>query len=388
MVGAIGDTKAAIAAAKKRMLDRYPFFGSLAASVDYVGTSRVRTMGSNGRTIYYNPASVAGLTEEELTFLLTHEICHIAFDHVRRGQGKDRVVWREATDAVINQLLKRDGMKIIRGGIDYPEAIDYDADAYYDLLMAQKLDIELSEGMLEGTETMSDEETELEEGDQIIPADEVRDDDHSLWDEEELEEIEIVTPRQGKKAGTAIGRDERPISDIGRGKPILDWRLILRDTINYGVDWSLIHAEIEDGIVRPVLETWPMPETEIVLDTSSSVDDNLLRNFLRECKNILQLSRLRAGCFDTMFYGFQEIRTEEDIDNMVFMGGGGTDFDVATSAFSLRCDNKIIFTDGCAPMPKEPIDAVWLVYGDEQIDPGLGKVIYITEEQMRKLRLT
>ena len=379
--------KKGMEAAKKSMLARYPFFGSLAASVEYVETTRVRTMGSNGRTIYYNPAYVEGLTEEERTFLLTHEICHIAGDHIRRGQGKDPVVWQEATDAVINQLLKRDGMKIIQGGIDYPEAIDYDADAYYDLLLAQKLDIELSEGMLEGTETVSDEETEREEGDQIIPADEVMDDDHSLWDEEELEEIEIFTPRDGKQAGTAIGRDERPIAQIGHGKPILDWRLILRDTINYGVDWSLIHPQIEDGIVRPVLETWPMPETEIVLDTSSSVDDNLLRNFLRECKNILQFSRLRAGCFDTMFYGFQEIRTEEDIDKMVFMGGGGTDFNVATRAFSLRCDNKIIFTDGCAPMPEEPIDAVWLVYGDEEIDPGLGKVIHITEEQMKKLRL-
>jgi len=128
-----------------------------------------------------------------------------------------------------------------------------------------------------------------------------------------------------------------------------------------------------------------MPETEIVLDTSWSVDDNLLRNFLRECKNILKFSRLKAGCFDTLFYGFHEIRTEEDIDNMVFLGGGGTDFDVATSAFSLRVDNKIIFTDGCAPMPKEPIDAVWLVYGDEKIEPKGGKVIYITDEQMKKL---
>ena len=376
-----------IAAAKKDMLARYPFFGSLAASVEYVETAGVRTIASNGRTIYFNPAYIESLTEEERTFVLTHEICHIAFDHIRRGRGKDPQVWREATDAVINQLLKRDGMKIIKGGIDYPEAIDYDADAYYELLLAQKLEIELSEGMLDGTQTLSDEETELEEGDQIIPADEIMDDDHSLWDEEKLEEIEIFTPREGKKAGTSIGRDERPISDVGHGKPILDWRLILRDTINYGVDWSLIHAEIEDGIVRPVLETWPMPETEIVLDTSSSVDDNLLRNFLRECKNILKFSRLRAGCFDTLFYGFQEIRTEEDIDNMVFMGGGGTDFNVATKAFSLRVDNKIIFTDGCAPMPEEPIDAVWLVYGDEKIDPGAGKVIYITEEQMRKLRL-
>ncbi len=71
---------------------------------------------------------------------------------------------------------------------------------------------------------------------------------------------------------------------------------------------------------------------------------------------------------------------------MVFIGGGGTDFNVAVSAFSLRVDNRIIFTDGQAPMPDEPIDAVWLVYGDEKIEPRSGKVIYITDEQLEQLK--
>ena len=372
----------ALEAAKKEMLARYPFFGSLAASVECVKATNLRTMGSNGRTIFYNPDYIESLSEEDRVFVLTHEICHIAFDHIRRGRGRDPVVWQEATDAVINQLLKRDGMKIIKGGVDYPEAIDYDADSYYEFLMEHKLEIDLQEGMLDGAQSGSGGDSDDDEN---VIFEEAPDDAHLLWDDEELEEIENFTPRKGAKAGNAIVRDERPIEDIGHARPILDWRYILRDTINYGVDWSMAHAEIEGGIVRPVLEAWPMLETEIVLDTSWSVDDNLLRNFLRECKNILKFSRLKAGCFDTLFYGFHEIRTEEDIDNMVFLGGGGTDFDVATSAFSLRVDNKIIFTDGCAPMPKEPIDAVWLVYGDEKIEPKGGKVIYITDEQMKKL---
>ena len=58
-----------------------------------------------------------------------------------------------------------------------------------------------------------------------------------------------------------------------------------------------------------------MPETEIVLDTSGSINEILLKNFLRECKNILQHTKLKVGCFDTEFYGFHEIRTEEDIEN-------------------------------------------------------------------------
>ena len=368
---------------KKDMLARYPFFGSLAASVKYVETDDVRTAASDGKTIFYNPEYFAALNEEERLFLLTHEICHIAFDHMKRGRGKDPEIWKAATDAVINQLLKRDGMDIIRGGIDYPEAIDYDADEYYEILLAQKHEIELTGGQLDGVETPGEGEAEYEPGDEII-----FDDDHGLWDEDEElpEEIEALIEKKISKAGNAVARDERPMEDIGRAKPIIDWRYVLRDTINYGVDWSYRHAEIEDGIVRPVLDSWPMPETEIVLDTSWSVDDSLLRNFLRECKNILKLSKLKAGCFDTLFYGFQEIRSEEDIDNMVFEGGGGTDFDVATSAFSLRVDNRIIFTDGQAPMPEKPLDAVWLVYGDEEIKPKGGRVIYITEEQLEQLK--
>ena len=129
-----------------------------------------------------------------------------------------------------------------------------------------------------------------------------------------------------------------------------------------------------------------MPETEIVLDTSWSVDDELLRNFLRECRNILQRSRVWAGCFDTVFYGFHEIRTEEDIEQMPLEGGGGTDFNAAAGAFSLRVDNRIIFTDGEADMPGEALDAVWMVYGDKAIDPPGGRVIHITEEQLERLR--
>ena len=67
-----------------------------------------------------------------------------------------------------------------------------------------------------------------------------------------------------------------------------------------------------------------MPETEIVLDTSGSINEVFLKNFLRECKNILQHTKLKVGCFDTEFYGFHEIRTEEDIEKMRLEGGGGT----------------------------------------------------------------
>ena len=201
----------------------------------------------------------------------------------------------------------------------------------------------------------------------------------------QLEELKEAISKQASQAGTSTNRDVRIVNDIGTAKPIVDWRYVLREAIKYDVDWSYKNATLEDGVVTANLEEQPMPETEIVLDTSGSINEVLLKNFLRECKNILQHTKLKVGCFDTEFYGFHEIRTEEDIENMEFVGGGGTDFDVAVGAFSRRVENKIIFTDGEASMPDMPLDAIWIVFGGERINPKGGKVIHITPEQLDRL---
>lgn len=159
--------------------------------------------------------------------------------------------------------------------------------------------------------------------------------------------------------GTPTNEDIRIVNDIGVADPSLDWQYILREAIKY--------------------------DTEIVLDTSGSINETLLKNFLRECKNTLQHSRLKVGCFDTKFYGFHDIRTEKDIEDMRFEGGGGTDFNAAVEAFSRRVENKIIFTDGESSMPDMPLNAIWIVFGEKQINPKGGKVIRITPEQLRKL---
>lgn len=471
-----------IEALKWRVLTIYPFFGSVAAGLAYEATEEIRTAASDGKTVYYNPAYLAALSEGAQTFTLAHELCHIAFGHIRRSRGKNMAVWKAATDAVINQMLLRDGLEPAPGAIDYPEAIGYDAEQFYEILLQGKLEIELIGGNLQGSAGTGEGGVDVEAGtgskdgddpfadngsnnedpfddgsgrdDRLTDPDgthdaEARDpdDNHRLWEEtlaqedeeamqreEELfrklaemqalaEELQKIEQDEGEdgfedrgmpgngdgtlelpedeelnpedfalmgktiaQAGNTIRPDKRPVRRIGAAPPIIDWRLLLRDTINYGVDWSFTNAVLEDGIVRPALEEHPMPETEIVLDTSWSVDEDLLRNFLRECKNILQLSKLKAGCFDTVFYGFHDIRTEEDIEEMPFEGGGGTDFNAAAEAFTMRVDNRIIFTDGEADMPDQPLNAIWVVYGDKTIDPEGGTVIHITPEQLEFLQ--
>ncbi len=121
-----------IAALKRKMLVKYPFFGSVVASVGYEENKDIPTAATDGETIYYNSEYLEGLSVEEQTFVFAHEVCHIAFNHILRSEGKNPELWNIATDGVINQFLKRDGLKMAPGGIDMAEAISYDAEQLYE----------------------------------------------------------------------------------------------------------------------------------------------------------------------------------------------------------------------------------------------------------------
>lgn len=402
---------------KRRLLVKYPFFGSVIANVDYKEDNSISTLGTDGKTIYYNTKYLEGLNKEQQLFVYAHEVCHIAFNHILRGDGKDAKTWNIAADAVINQLLMNDGLQLAPNVVDMSEAINYSVEQLYEKLMQQK----------QKSEQQYNDNSDLQESNNSN--ENVGHDDHSMWadvvkkskekskssenselDEEDvnqseikkideqvafeknyeerkrqIEELKDAIAKQIAQAGKSTNSDIRMINDIGNSKPIIDWRRILISSVRYDIDWSYKNASIEYGVICANLEKQPTPEIEIVLDTSGSINEVLLKNFLRECKNVLKFARLKVGCFDTKFYGFQEIKTENDIDSIRLEGGGGTDFNVAVNAFSRRVYSKIIFTDGEASMPDMAINAIWIVFGSNKIEPKGGRVINITQEQLDRL---
>ena len=489
---------------KRRLLVKYPFFGSVVANSNFIAEPAVGTAGTDGKTIYYNPNFIESITDEEQTFIFAHEICHIAFDHIFRSEGKDKDLWNIATDSVINSFLKQDGLPIVEGVVDIPEAINYDAEEMYKKLLEEKKHQqqpnEQGNGQNQkGSQQQSgnnEQQSQLQQSSSSSESSQERDkqsqeqscsgsvedsqkeekqqdvghDTHSMWDKaiekkhqeeqsqsntgqsydkdedkqslldklskmfdkkkeqqsqlqqldenqnkeqekkkneeikkltelgeketfkqnkiarkKQLEELRKALASRSHGYGSITNSERRNITDIGTSEPLIDWRRLLKEAVKYDVDWSYQNAGIEDGVVTAYLEEIPRPETEIVLDTSGSIDETLLRNFLRECKNILQTSKVKVGCFDTKFYGFTEIKDESDIDKLQFYGGGGTNFDAAINAFTRRVENKIIFTDGDADMPSTPIDAIWIVFGRIEINPPGGKVIYIDTEQLDRL---
>lgn len=441
---------------KRKLLVKYPFFGCVIANIKYKEVLNIKTAGTDGKIIYYNPGFLVTLELEQQIFILAHEVFHIALDHILRSEGKDKETWNIATDAVINAYLVQDGLKMVKGGIDIKDAINYDAEELYEKLLKEKqeknqnkikinfpdIDKINQNSPQNDIEGKGNEKSEKSKNNEQKTQD-VGHDTHSMWEDsikehkreqkireikdkfldrfhnkknrkekneikkkqdecvllgekkvfnknieekkKELEELKKILSRENYNAGSDTDRNVRNVSNIGKSKSIIDWRYLLKEAVKLEVDWSYRNATIEDGVVTANLEEQLMPETEIVLDTSGSINETLLKNFLRQCKNILDCSKLKVGCFDTEFYGFVDIRTEEDIDKMEFVGGGGTDFNVAVNAFTERVPNKIIFTDGCASMPKKEIDAIWIVFSGKTIIPKGGKVIQIDKAALNKL---
>ena len=120
---------------KRKLLIKYPTFGSVIANLEFKEEEGIGTAGTNGKEVLYAPNFISRLSDKEITFLFAHEVCHVAFEHIFRSEGKDKKLWNIATDSVINALLKQDGLPMIEGGVDIPEAVNYDAEEMYNKLL-------------------------------------------------------------------------------------------------------------------------------------------------------------------------------------------------------------------------------------------------------------
>ena len=331
------------------LAERYPQWAEPIRSLSLVDAAGVHPVDNDGRVIYYNGRLMAYYTKEAQSFYIAQQLLHLQLNHAARGSGRERAVWKRACDAVVNAMLKADGFALPEDTVQIADADGYSAEALYEVMLTQIAD-----------EKDADGETEKEE-----------------IHREALPEV------AGRQAGKSSEGRAREIDDPGLASIIAGLSGMLEPSMQLDFDW-FPGSTIRDGMLRHEFRAYPVAHAEILLDTSASVNAELLRAFVRGVKGLLQQDAvIRVGCFDTRFYGFQDIQSEQDIQNLAFNGSGGTDFNVAVRAFTGDAENRIIFTDGFAEMPEQRCDAVWVVYGNTTIHPQGGRVLYVrpTEEK-------
>lgn len=363
-----------------RTLIYFPIFKILINNIHFIENNGIKTACTNGDTIYYNSSFFQTLTKDEQVFIIAHELMHITLKHPSRLEERDMEIWNYATDAVINQILRKNGLPLVDGVIDCPDALSFSAEEYYEIVkkrpdcedLMSKYRHDEQESTIATHEHWNKELAEdLTEG-------------LSGVNEYNITEINKKLIHDDNQEYTNSIQEQEPITaslgSVGNASPIIDWKSFLQRKKKkvFFADYNLHNGFFdEEGIYKYPYELIRKSNIEILIDTSGSVDDKLVKAFLQECKNIFDDYAIKVGCFDTNFYGFQEIKQRNDLDNFVIEGRGRTDFNVAVNSFSKKASIKIIFTDGCAVMPSKSSDILWVVYGNSKINPLGGKVFYV-----------
>jgi len=87
---------------------QYPFFGGLLSRLIIRENRGIDTMCTDGVSIHYGPGYVHEHTDDEIMWVIAHEVLHCALLHFLRMPGKDAKtvsIWNYATDYALNQML-------------------------------------------------------------------------------------------------------------------------------------------------------------------------------------------------------------------------------------------------------------------------------------------
>ena len=313
----------------EELSDRWPEWSDRISLLDFREADGLGPVANDGRSVIYNDRLMSYYTREHQSFYIAQQIIHLQLNHFLRGRGRDPLLWKRASDAVVNAMLKEDGFSVPEDAVFVAEAAELSAEEIYEVLLA-------------------DAEENAENNPLVVR--------------------EVVLPQsENKQAGKETDAQTRQIDDPGLAAVVAGLAELLEPSMQMDFDW-FPGMTIRDGVLGHEFRAYPVAHAEILLDTSASVDAALLRSFVRGVKGLLrQDAVVRVGCFDTRFYGFQDIHSDEDIDK----------------AFSGDAENRIIFTDGFAEMPEQRCDAIWVVYGNAVIHPPGGRVLYVrpTEEK-------
>src|SRR5580658_8894944 len=101
--------------ARTTLLLDHPFFGSLLFRLKGRESRSIKTMATDGISLFYNPDFVDTLNAATLCGVLAHEVMHPGLQHHVRRSGRNPKRWNEACDYAINPILLDAGLHLPEG---------------------------------------------------------------------------------------------------------------------------------------------------------------------------------------------------------------------------------------------------------------------------------
>ena len=385
--------------ARVGLLLKASFFGNLATRLTLTNADEwCPTAATDGRKFYYNTRFIKMLKPKEVEFLFGHEVLHCVYDHFGRRGERDPQLSNIAADYCVNSDLKKHGVGEFITSVPCLYEKKYEDKSYeevYDDLYenADKIDIgklldKLIDEHLDG-EGDSDGGEQEGKGRPKLSAE-----DRQQIKDEIKEAMLAAAAADTDGAGNLPAGVRRILQELT--EPKMNWRELLRmqleSTIKSDYTWMRTSRKGWDmDAVMPGMKFDPMIDIAVMIDSSGSIQEGMLRDFLSETGGIMEsfpAYRIHIASFDTKIHNPMQYDSENlaDIAEYVVDGGGGTDFDCIFNylkAEEIEPKRLIVFTDGYpygSWGDELYADTVWILHGTTTIVPPWGQHAYYEEE--------
>jgi predicted metal-dependent peptidase len=373
---AIVDFEQLMSASLLRLRTKSPFFGTLAMLTRFVSCTTIPCAATDGRDVFLNPEFLKSLPTGQQEGILIHEILHAALLHPSRIRERDPYLWNVAADIVVNGTILQSGFELPPGGLRDERLEQLSVEEVYELLLGTGA---------ENHDAADVRQWQLADLDLLAPS--CRDNSHSPistdlatapkfdrhqrevlaahWRQALQQAATIATNARCGKLPIGIEREFESIFT-----PQLDWRVYLwRYLVQTPTDFQGFDRRfIGRGLYLEALQC-TSARVYVAIDTSGSVDRNILALFIGEIRGILgAYPHLECHLYyvDCEAYGPYSLSIDSTLPPPE--GGGSTSFIPFFDRVSETWDEHtqaicIYLTDGYGEFPTSvpTLPTLWVV---------------------------
>ena len=392
-----------LVAARTWLIIDKPFLGALVLRLPLVEADPkwCHTTATDARSFYYNRDYIKALSFEQTKFILAHEALHCALSHFARREHRHKRRWDLACDFAVNPLLMADGLTPAPDALILDAYKNMTAEEIYPCIQENTDEEPMDQHLYDqddrphgsgdrddGEGGRGEEQTDANGGSHGEPDAQAggaplppplstpeRDSLDKQW-----QQRLASAAQQAIQAGKLGGSMARMVDHLLQ--PQLPWRMLLAHYMTRAArnDYSFAHPSRREGTaILPGLRSQHI-DLLVVLDTSGSISDDDMQEFLSEVNAI----KGQVGARITLHACDEKLAPEgpwifdpwEDVKLPGKLpGGGGTRF---TPVFEWADwqdrapDLLVYFTDAKGEFPKiEPsYPVLWLVKGKEKVPWG------------------
>lgn len=373
-----------------QMLMKFPFFGILSLHLQLKQDYNMSTAGTDGDIIYYNPHFIKKLSSGQISWLLMHEVLHVALGHLWRRGGRNKNRFNIAADYAIHsmlmEMLNENRYNISTKDLEPIEGMLYDskyndmsAEEIYDSLPDDEGDqMDAGSGNGGGGFTLDEHDWDNAQTQQ---------DAQQKKKEWEGKMVSAAQAAEGKGIGNVPGYLKRLINNIV--KPQKNWKVLLQEFIQPEVDdYSFNPPDRRFGDYDFFLPDYNdtvdvVKDIVFMVDTSGSIGDHELTAAYSEIVGAINQfnGKLtgKLGFFDHTVYGLYDFEKVDDVLAIKPQGGGGTSFEAIFQFMRKEIEKNdniagiVILTDGYASWPEESeangLPTLWLITNDIVVPP-------------------